>query len=208
RRGGAPPDRPRPHRAAHGRQDDAEDDRGQDEVHPGPGEHDQKPGPQRLERERLLGIEGGGAAPFQRALLAHHLHVAAHRNGRQAVLGLLATPAQEHRAEADREALDADAGRSGHEEVTELVDQDQDANDDDEGKDSTHAAGPPRWDSISCWTARRGAGAMPTHAPMEPISPAGARSSARSMSSAIALNPMRRSRNAATAISFAAFRTT
>src|SRR4029450_9734633 len=111
----------------------------------------------------------------------------AHRNGRQAVLGLLATPAQEHRAEADREALDADAGPPGHEEVTELVDQDQDANDDDEGKDSTHAAGPPRWKSICCWTARRVSASIPTHASMEPISPAGARPGAPPLGSGVGL---------------------
>src|SRR6267142_661601 len=198
----------RPHRASHARQDDAEDDRGQDEVHPGTGEHDQEPGPERLEREGLVGIEGGRAAALQRVLLAHHLHVTAHRNCRQTVLGLLAAPAQEHWAEADGEPLDSDAGPAGHEEVTELVDEDQDADDDDEGQDSVHAAVPPRRESIRCWTTRRVSASTSTHASIEPSSPAGALSSACSMSSAMSVNPIRQSRNAATATSFAAFRTT
>src|SRR4029434_1140461 len=103
--------------------------------------------------------------------------------------------------------LDARARQPGEEEVTELVDEDEDADDDDERKDGGHAAGPPRRESIRCWTARRVSASRPTHASMEPSSPAGARSSACSMSSAISVNPMRRSRNAGTATSFAALTT-
>jgi len=58
--------------------------------------------------------------------------------------------------------------------VTELVDEDQDADDDDEGQDSGHAAVPPRRESIRCWTTRRVSASTSTTPRFEPSSPAGA----------------------------------
>ena len=145
----------RPDGTPHGRQDDAEDDRRQHEVHPGAGEHDQESRPEGLERERLLGIEDGRTGSFQRILFPHHLHVAAHRDGGQAVFRLLAAPSRQHRPEPDREPLDSHPGPAGDQEVSELVDQDEDADDDDEGKDGGHAGRPPCRTSIDRCTARR-----------------------------------------------------
>src|SRR5262249_52919141 len=145
---------------------------------------------------------------LERIFLADHLHVAAHRNRRQAVLGLLAPPARQYRTKADREALDADTGPAGHQEVAELVDEDQDADDDNEREDGGHGERAPRPASRAACTTRRVSASTATHASIEPRSPAREASSASSMSSAIALKPMRRSRKAATATSLAALSTT
>src|SRR5437899_1361226 len=100
-------DHGRPHRTAHRREHEHEDEGGQHEVHARAREDDEEARPQRLERDGLAGIVGQRApAPFERILLAHHLHVAAHRNDRQAVLGFFAPPAKEHGTEADGEGLD------------------------------------------------------------------------------------------------------
>src|SRR5438128_2343368 len=81
------------------------------------------------------------AAALEGVLLAEHLHGAAHRNRREAVLGLPAAPAEQDGPEADREALDPHPHPAGDEEVAELVDQDEEADDDDERHDRDHAAG-------------------------------------------------------------------
>src|SRR2546430_12565311 len=59
----------------------------------------------------------------------------------RSVLGLLPAPAHEHRAEPDREALDPDPGEARDDEVPELVDQDQDADDNEERDERRHAEG-------------------------------------------------------------------
>src|SRR5262249_51789762 len=130
------------------------------------------------------------------------------RDGRETVFRLFAAPPEQHGTEADRKALDADAGPPGHEEMAELVNQDEDPDDDDEGEDSRHDVSAPRPASIARWTNRRVSASTATHASIEARSPVLEAFSASSISSAIALKPMRRSRNAATATSLAALRTT
>src|SRR5207244_10015643 len=106
-----------------------------------------------------------------------------------------------------REALDTDARQPGHDEVSPLVDQDQDADDDDERDDRRHratATGAP----ISSRTVRRVSASTATQSPTVLGSVRGITSSARSISSAIRVKPMRRSRKASTAISLAALSTT
>src|SRR5205814_8735337 len=103
-----------PYRAYERGEHEREDHDRQDEVHAGAREDDEEARPQRLERERLRRIVGDRLAALERVLLAHHLHVAAHRDQRQAVLRFLATPAQQDGTEADREALDADPGEARH----------------------------------------------------------------------------------------------
>src|SRR5204862_1488433 len=164
---------------------------------------------QRLEREGLAGIVGQRApAPFERILLAHHLHVAAHRNDRHAVLGFFAPPAKEHGTEADGEALDAHADPAGDQEVAKLVDENEDANDDDERYDGGHSDFLPARAATARSTRRRVSASMATQASMDSSSPAGTSTSASSMSSGMSVNAMRRARKAATAISFAALSTT
>jgi hypothetical protein len=67
-------------------------------------------------------------------ILAEHLHVAAEREGRDAVIGAAAREPEEPRAEAEREDLDLHARPLGDEEVPQLVDEDQDA-DPEHGRD-------------------------------------------------------------------------
>src|SRR5262245_52342989 len=203
-----------PDRTAERRKHDHEDDDGEDEVHPRPGEHDEKARPQRLEGERLGGIVGQRLAALHGTFLAHHLHVAAHGNERQTVLGFLAAPTQQHRTEADRKALHTDTGEPGHDEVPELVHEDQYADDDDEAQHHDEDVNcdchglPPERASIHSRTRRRARASTSTHSSMDPSSRAGSAPSARSIDCVISGNPMRRSRKAATAISLAAFRIT
>src|SRR5207245_8643953 len=202
-------DHGRPHRTGHRREHEHEDDGGQHEVHARAREDDEEARPQRLEREGLAGIVGQRApAPFERILLAHHLHVAAHRNDRQAVLGFFAPPAKEHGTEADGEALDAHADPASDQEVAKLVDENEDANDDDERHDGGHSDFLPARAATARSTRRRVSASMATQASMDSSSPAGTSTSASSMSSGMSVNAMRRSRKAATAISLAALSTT
>ena len=89
----------------------------------------------------LLGLLAAGA------LDAFHLgelgqgDVAAERDDRDAVVdAVLAGPAEEARAEADREALDLQAALTGGEEVAELVDEDRAAEEDGDEGDALEGA--------------------------------------------------------------------
>src|SRR5207244_13657043 len=129
--------------------------------------------PERLGPEGLGWIVGQPApAPFERILLAHHLHVAAHRNDRQAVLGFFAPPAKEHGTEADGEALDAHADPAGDQEVAELVDENEDANDDDERYDGGHSDFLPARAATARSTRRRVSAWRARHAALDSSSPA------------------------------------
>ncbi len=77
---------------------------------------------------------------LQRLLFAHpgHFHVAAQRQCREHVLGLADPHAPYLGAEADRETRHRDASQLGGDEVAQLVDHDQNAEDDDEGEDRAH----------------------------------------------------------------------
>src|SRR5262249_2473788 len=90
-------------RAPQDHEDQSEDYRRQDEVHGRPGEHDEESDRQRLLIERPLGVEHARAPALERILVvAHHLHVAAEREQRDAVLRLLSPDATEDGAKADR----------------------------------------------------------------------------------------------------------
>src|SRR5262249_11869877 len=151
---------------------------------------DEEARPERLEREGFLRVDDRRAAPLERILLAHHLHVDAHRDGREAVFGLGAAPAPPHRPEPDLEAIDTHARPAGGEEVPDLADQDEDAEHDDEhadaigqehddgpepvgqGDEEAHERRPPWRASMALWTARRVSASTATHASIEPSSPA------------------------------------
>src|SRR2546430_9291945 len=100
----------------------------------------------------------------------------------RSVLGLLPAPAHEHRAEPDREALDPDPGEARDDEVPELVDQDQDADDNEERDERRHAEGPPLRASILCPTRSRVSASTATHSSSERTATALAASSAHSIS--------------------------
>ena len=113
----------------------------QDEVHPGTGEDDEEAGEERLAVEGLGRIHGRPRPALERVLVvAHHLHVAAHGNGGDAVLGFFAPVAPEHGPEADGEPFHAHAAETRHHEMSQLVDDDEDADDDDECQDRRHVA--------------------------------------------------------------------
>src|SRR5207249_8889479 len=103
---------------------------------------------------------------------------------------------------------DADPGPAGDDEVPELVDQDQDAEDDDKGEHRRHHYYPLDRAAIERRTPSRVSASIATHSSIDSSGVPAWRASARSISSGISVNPMRRSRNAPTATSLAAFRTT
>src|SRR3989441_10189155 len=80
-------------------------------------------------------------------------------------------PAEQHRAEPDREALDAHSGEAGHDEVTQLMDQDEDSDDEDERDECGHAGRPPPRASILRWTRTRVSASRATHSSSERTEP-------------------------------------
>src|SRR5262249_57410230 len=134
---------------------------------------------QRLQRALFPRVARHPApAPPEWFLLPHHLHVAAQRNHGEAVFGFLAPPAQEHGTDADGEALDAHADPAGDEEMAELVDEDENADDDDERHDGGHSDFLPARAPIARSTRRRVSASMVTQASMDSSSPAGTWASA------------------------------
>ena len=86
-----------------------------------------------MERARQLGL-----GDVVDALLAEEPHVAAQRDQRDGVLGVLAGERRQLGPEADRQLEHADVEQLGRSEVSELVDRDQHADEDDE-PDERHA---------------------------------------------------------------------
>src|SRR4029077_10318446 len=100
----------------------------------------------------------------------------------------------------------ADAGPASDHEVAELVDQDQDADDDDERDDcGQHCDYPPERPSIHAWTRVRVSASTATHSSIDVSAPPRCCASALSMSSAISVNRIRRSRKLAAAALVARF---
>ncbi len=91
----------------------------------GPGQRDQHPLPARL-GEKFIGI---ALALFER-IVARHLHVAAQRQRADAVVGVAALHAPQARAETDGKNLHAHAKGFGDDEMSPLMDQDHDAQND------------------------------------------------------------------------------
>ena len=69
------------------------------------------------------------------AVLAGHLHVAAERHGADAVFGVAAREAEEPWAEAERKLQHPDADAPGRQEVAQLVDENEHADDKSESQD-------------------------------------------------------------------------
>jgi hypothetical protein len=83
--------------------------------------------------EIAAGAAGDGSAVA--AEFAGHLDVAAEGEDGDAVVGAAVAEAEEAGAEADGEGFDADAAELGDDEVAELMDEDEDAEDDGEFDD-------------------------------------------------------------------------
>ena len=64
-------------------------------------------------------------------ILAGHLHVAAERDRADHVFGVAAREADEARPEAERKFQHPDAHAAGHDEMAQLVDENQDAEDEE-----------------------------------------------------------------------------
>src|SRR5690606_24473069 len=149
--------------------------------------------------------------------LADHLHVAAQREPRGDVLGLAAPEGEppaadpDRRAEAQREAQDLHVEELRHQEVAELVDEDQRPQHQDEREQHAergHAdsSAPSR----SRARARAQASAASTSSRSRSAPPrarARCSSSSAALVAAMAGKPMRPARNAATETSLAAFST-
>src|SRR4029077_20818917 len=124
------------------------------------------------------------------------LHVAAERNPGDPVLGLPAAPPQDRPPEAEREPQHLDADRLGDDEVTRLVNENEDADHYDEGGErQRHAASRPR---------RRASASAASTASSVLASPAWCASSTRAIVSAILPKRILPARKSSTATSFAA----
>ena len=104
-----------------------------DDVHGRTGDVDLEPLPLRLGEEL---VRLGRGVVVRR--LAGHLHVAAERDDRDAVLGVPARELEQLGAEAEREGQDADTVPPRQEEMPELVHEHEDAEHEDEGQDVGH----------------------------------------------------------------------
>jgi len=110
---------------------------GEDEVRDWAGERDDDAVPAGV-RVEVAGVGGSLAG-----CVAGHFDVAAEGQGADAVVGVAGTEAEEARAEADGEDLDADAEELGGCIVAELMDEHHDAEDDKEFDDC--GDGHERW---------------------------------------------------------------
>src|SRR6185312_3958136 len=136
--------------AAGGGEDDGEDGDGEDEVGDRAGGDDGGARADRLEHEGdlllLLGHQRGGV-PIRdtgRILVAEEFHKAAEGNGGEFPAGAVAVvEADDLRAEADGEGLHLHAAPAGNEEVPELVEEDDDGQDEQEGHDVPRRASTP-----------------------------------------------------------------
>ena len=106
---------------------------GQDEVHRRSHDQDQEALPLRLRHEL---VAGAGVAVL--GVLARHPHVAAQRDGADAVLRVPPAHLQQLRPEAEREGQDADAEAAGHDEMAQLVHEDEHAEHEQEGEQAGH----------------------------------------------------------------------
>ncbi len=140
------------------------------------------------------------ALDFLHDLVVHpaHLHVPAERNRAQHVLGLTALKTEHAGSEADREALDLDADGLGGPEVSELVHENEHAQNDDGGQychELVSTLSLPSRTAISCATTRAAASAAETSF-MSVISETPICCIAVSTTTAISGNRIRFSRNA------------
>src|SRR4029077_16772866 len=184
-----------------------------------PGDSDENADPARF-GEELVGRPG---AFFDR-IVARHPHVTAERQRANAVIRVAALRAEQAQAESERKNLHAHAGELGGDEMSPFMHEDHDAEDNRNGKDCDHRVleichgtssikenpRPELCGYIFRATASRArrrasASALKTSS-IVCMAVLGVRSSPRSITAAIPVNGSRRSRNAATAISSAAFK--
>ena len=115
--------------------DDREQDDGENEVHDRAHDQDLEPLPLALRQEFV-----GRAGALVLGGFAGHLDVAAERDGADAVLGVAALEGEQFRPEAERESQDADADPARHQEMSELVHEDQHAEHEHEGENRRHVS--------------------------------------------------------------------
>ena len=117
--------------AAH--QHDREHDKREQQIHDRSGQIDLEPHPLAL-RQELVGRAGALVLDG----LAGELHVSAERHDADAVLGAAARELQDLRTEAEREREDPHAVRAGHQEMPELVDEHEHAEDEQKRENCDH----------------------------------------------------------------------
>ena len=100
----------------------------------GPGEVHLEPDPLALGQELV-----GRALPLVLRRFAGHLHVAAERDGADAVLRAAARELQDLGAESERKRQHPDAVPARHQEMAQLVHEDEDAEDEQKRRGSCHA---------------------------------------------------------------------
>src|SRR5208337_4460211 len=104
------------------------------------GERDEGALPAGLGHEFVGSAGGLGVAGIDFGdVLAGHADVAAERDGADTPVGLAPLEAEEARAEADGEDVDADAEETSDDEVSPLVNEDENAEDEDEAECDVHA---------------------------------------------------------------------
>src|SRR4029453_13948277 len=108
-------------------EDHGHDEDGEDDVERGTGHEDAEAPPPRPAQELL-----GPARARLVGLVSRETDVAAERNRRDAVLGLAAPEPREARAKAEREDWHGDLERLGHDEMPELVDEDEEPGEEQE----------------------------------------------------------------------------
>src|SRR5262249_48379949 len=141
----------------------------------------------------LLLLQAGAQVARLGAVHSRDLHVAAERDRPDAVLDAASYPLHERRREAEVELARSHADGTGGEEVTGLVDQDQERKAENRNKEAHRAGTSSRARrSASTSSSRSRAGAPSTRARTSSTAPAMSR------------NPIRPSRNACTATSLAA----
>ena len=155
-------------------------------------------GPLREGRSSTRSAEGGVDVGRRRAVHAGDLHEAAERDRTDAVLDPAARRLGDRRREADVEPARAHAEPERRDEVTQLVDEDEHAEPDDREEDGhagvePPAGGAPRLGVGGDSRSSRSRAGAPETAP-----------SASATVAAMSRNPIRPSRNASTATSFAA----
>src|SRR5205807_2626052 len=114
------------HRRDAGRERGGECQAGEREIHEGSRRENAGP--------HTLGLTGE-AARRSRIFLAEHPHEGAERNQVERVQDAPAAEAEESRRETDSELFDRDAGPTGGKEVAQLVGDQQDAQEGDDGED-------------------------------------------------------------------------
>ena len=106
------------------------DHHGEDQVHQRSHDEDLEPLPLALRQEFVVAARARVVGIF-----AGHLHVAAERDRADYIFGIAARETDEARPEAKRKFEHPDADTARHDEMAQLVDEDQDAEDEEKRQD-------------------------------------------------------------------------